>query len=79
MAEGTGGYSSNMPEILVLYYSATGAVRSLAQSVARGIDSVEMSWILENNAGMRNIIETIGGRVSKRYRMYEKNLAATTA
>lgn len=30
-----------MPEILVLYYSATGSVRALAQSVARGIESVE--------------------------------------
>jgi NAD(P)H dehydrogenase (quinone) len=30
-----------MAEVLVLYYSATGAVRSLAQSVARGIESVE--------------------------------------
>jgi NAD(P)H dehydrogenase (quinone) len=30
-----------VPEILVLYYSATGAVRTLAQSVARGIASVE--------------------------------------
>ena len=30
-----------MPEILVLYYSATGGVRALAQSVARGVESVE--------------------------------------
>ena len=30
-----------MTEILVLYYSATGSVRSLAQSVARGVESVE--------------------------------------
>lgn len=30
-----------MPDILVLYYSATGSVKSLAQSVARGVDSVE--------------------------------------
>ena len=29
-----------MPDVLVLYYSATGSVRALAQSVARGIDSV---------------------------------------
>jgi NAD(P)H dehydrogenase (quinone) len=29
-----------MIEVLVLYYSATGSVRSLAQSVARGIESV---------------------------------------
>ena len=30
-----------MADILVLYYSATGSVRALAQSVARGIDSVD--------------------------------------
>ena len=30
-----------MPDILVLYYSATGAVRTLARSVARGVESVE--------------------------------------
>jgi NAD(P)H dehydrogenase (quinone) len=30
-----------VPDILVLYYSATGAVRTLARSVARGIESVE--------------------------------------
>lgn len=29
-----------MPDILVLYYSRTGAVRALANHVARGIDSV---------------------------------------
>lgn len=29
-----------MPDILVLYYSRTGAVRSLADHVARGVDSV---------------------------------------
>jgi hypothetical protein len=33
-----------------------------------------MSWILEDNDGMRNIIETLGGRAYKRYRIYEKNL-----
>ncbi|HZZ91325.1 MAG TPA: NAD(P)H:quinone oxidoreductase [Usitatibacter sp.] len=30
-----------MPDVLVLYYSASGAVRTLARSVARGIESVE--------------------------------------
>jgi NAD(P)H dehydrogenase (quinone) len=39
-----------MPEVLVLYYSATGAVRTLAQSVARGVDSVE---------GMRARVRTV--------------------
>lgn len=42
--------------------------------VKRGVTSVEMSWILEGNDGMRNIIEVIGGKVYKRYRMYEKTL-----
>ena len=40
----------------------------------RGIEWVEMSWILEDNAGMRNIIETLGGEDYKRYRLYEKPL-----
>ncbi len=44
-------------------------------ALRKGVKLVEMSWILEDNTGMRNIIESIGGRVSKRYRMYEKRLA----
>jgi hypothetical protein len=55
-----------------LAFAVIHAVRNA--SVARGIKRVEMSWILESNPGMRNIIETIGGTVSKRYRMFEKAL-----
>jgi hypothetical protein len=40
----------------------------------RGIKSGEMSWILEDNFGMRNILEAIGGKAYKRYRIYEKDL-----
>lgn len=43
-------------------------------AVRAGMAEVEMSWILDDNMGMRNIIETMGGRVSKRYRMYEKDI-----
>ncbi len=39
-----------------------------------GIKNVELSWILEDNTGMRAIIEDIGGRVSKTYRIYSKSL-----
>jgi len=39
-----------------------------------GIREVEMSWILEDNMGMRNIIESIGGTAYKRYRIYGKEL-----
>jgi len=42
--------------------------------IRRGIRSVELSWILEDNHGMRNIIETLGGKAYKRYRIYEKDL-----
>jgi len=41
---------------------------------ARGVVDVEMGWILEDNDGMRNIIETIGGQAYKTYRVYEKEL-----
>jgi len=41
---------------------------------ARGVKDVEMGWILEDNDGMRNIIESIGGQAYKRYRVYEKPL-----
>jgi hypothetical protein len=42
--------------------------------IRRGVEDVELSWILEDNAGMRNIIESIGGTAYKRYRLYEKQL-----
>ena len=43
-------------------------------SMRRGLKCLEMSWILEENQGIRNVIETVGGYVTKRYRMYEKSL-----
>jgi GNAT superfamily N-acetyltransferase len=42
----------------------------------RGAKEIELSWILEDNAGMRSIIESIGGRAYKRYRVYERSLDA---
>jgi hypothetical protein len=42
--------------------------------VSRGVQQVELSWVLEDNAGMCNIIESIGGRAYKRYRVYEREL-----
>jgi hypothetical protein len=43
--------------------------------IKRGIKQVEVSWILEDNKGMRNIIEALNGRVYKTYRIYSKELA----
>ena len=41
---------------------------------AKGLERAEMSWILDHNHGVRNIIESVGGEITKRYRMYEKEL-----
>lgn len=50
-------------------------ITSLQDSArSRGLEEVEMSWILENNIGMRKIIESIGGEAYKRYRIYRKDL-----
>jgi hypothetical protein len=43
-------------------------------AIKRGIKEVELSWILEDNMGMRGIIEFLGGRVYKTYRIYSKQL-----
>ncbi|WP_373190365.1 hypothetical protein [Halomonas sp.] len=50
-------------------------IEAIQQSfLKQGIESIEMSWILEDNAGMRNILENIGAYSYKRYRLYEKTL-----
>jgi hypothetical protein len=43
-------------------------------ALKRGLKEVELSWVLEDNMGMRNIIESLGGRVYKTYRIYSKDL-----
>jgi hypothetical protein len=43
-------------------------------ALKRGIKEVELSWILEDNMRMRSIIESLGGRVYKTYRIYSKQL-----
>ena len=55
-----------------LAFAVIDAVRF--RGYERGVRLVEMSWILESNQGMRSIIEAIGGRDSKRYRMFAKDL-----
>jgi len=42
--------------------------------LARGIDEVELSWILEDNLPMRHILKSIGSKEYKRYRIYQKTL-----
>jgi len=54
---------------------AFGVIASVQQpALKRGIKEVELSWILEDNMGIRNIIESNSGRVYKTYRIYSKQL-----
>jgi hypothetical protein len=43
-------------------------------SIQHGIKQLELSWILEDNKGMRDMLEAINGRVYKTYRIYSKEL-----
>ncbi len=45
-----------------------------APAIRRGVKRAEASWILEQNQGMRKIMEQLGGDITKRYRMYQKAL-----
>jgi GNAT superfamily N-acetyltransferase len=41
------------------------------QALAKGFTRGEMSWVLENNAIMNRILERVGFRVYKKYRLYD--------
>ncbi len=43
-------------------------------AIKHGIKELELSWILEENRGMRDILEAINGQVYKTYRVYSKEL-----
>jgi hypothetical protein len=43
--------------------------------VRHGFTHAELSWILEDNVAVRRVIEGVGGRRYKTYRIYEKALA----
>ena len=40
-----------------------------------GAKEAELSWVLEDNRPTHEIIELVGGRPYKTYRVYEKTLA----
>lgn len=42
--------------------------------VRYGSREIELSWILEDNTAIREIIENVGGKVSKVYRIYGRDL-----
>lgn len=57
---------------VALAFMVIGACQGSA--LRRRIQATEMSWILEDNHGLRHIIESLGGKAYKRYRLYQKSL-----
>jgi hypothetical protein len=49
-------------------------IEGLKVGISAGFTVSEASWILEDNVAMSRVIEAIGGKVSKRYRIYEKTI-----
>ncbi|MDV6344588.1 N-acetyltransferase [Nitrosomonas sp. Is37] len=62
----------NTPLGMALAFMVINAPRQAG--LARGVKEVELSWILEDNKAMRSILESIGCKEYKRYRLYEKTL-----
>ncbi len=62
----------NSPQGIALAFLMIKAVKEAL--FRRGILEVEMSWILDDNKGMRHILEVIGSDLYKRYRIYGKQL-----
>jgi GNAT superfamily N-acetyltransferase len=46
-----------------------------AYHIGSGVQSAELSWILETNTGVRKVIESIGAKPYKTYRIYERDIA----
>lgn len=47
-------------------------IEGLKVGMAAGVTESEASWILEDNVSMCRVLEAIGGRVYKTYRLYER-------
>jgi hypothetical protein len=63
-----------IPEHRTLGIDALFYVETAQAAFGKGYQHVEMSWILESNDMMNRIIERLGGKVYKTYRLYEKPL-----
>jgi hypothetical protein len=61
------GLSGGLAPFLIIDSMHKGAAK-------KGIERIELSWILEDNRPMRRIIEELGAVAYKRYRIFEKDL-----
>lgn len=63
-----------IPEYRVKGIDALFYYESAKVAIKKGIAQAEMSWILESNDKMNEVIRSLGGEVYKTYRFYEKEL-----
>ena len=64
-----------LPEYRTSGIDALFYVETARSAFAKGYEFCEMSWILESNDMMNRIIERLGGKIYKTYRVYEKPTA----
>lgn len=64
----------NTPLGMALAFMVIDAPRQAG--ISRGIQALELSWILEDNKPMRSILKYLGCKEYKRYRIYGKTLGA---
>jgi hypothetical protein len=78
-------YSRKISDIRILAMGVTKEFRkkgiegllyleSFKAAVKKGYERAEMSWILEDNVLMQRGCELMGGKLYKKYRIYEKNI-----
>ena len=63
-----------VPEYRALGIDALFYVETARAAFRKGYERCEMSWILETNDMMNRIIERLGGKIYKTYRIYERPL-----
>jgi len=69
------GVKTKYHETLLGAALAYRVINDMQSDVVRyGMEEIELSWILEDNIGMRNIIEDFGGTVYKTYRIYGRDI-----
>ncbi len=69
------GVMSRYQETLLGAALAYRVINDMQEDVVRyGMEKIELSWILEDNKGVRNIIEDFGGTVYKTYRIYDRDI-----
>ncbi|SHO51864.1 N-acetyltransferase [Desulfopila aestuarii] len=69
------GVKTKYHETLLGAALAYRVINDMQSDVVRyGMEDIELSWILEDNIGMRDIIEDFGGTVYKTYRIYGRDI-----